>query len=135
MTELLNRNERFEIGLKTRTEVLGADYVGKALETVDAFTAPLQQMITEHAWGDIWSRPGLPRKTRSIVNLAMLTALNRPAELAVHVRGALNNGVSEEEIMETFLHSAIYCGIPAAMDSFKVAAQVIGEVRASEAGV
>jgi 4-carboxymuconolactone decarboxylase len=117
----------FDQGLKTRREVLGADYVDAALRNADDFTQALQELVTQYAWGDIWNRPGLDRKTRSLLNLAMLTALNRPHELKLHVRGALRNGVSRDEMREVFLQTAIYCGVPAAIDSFRVAREVFQE--------
>ena len=118
----------FDKGLKTRREVLGAAYVDKAIASADDFNRPLQEMVTEYAWNGIWNRPGLERKTRSIINLAMLTALNRPHELRLHLAGALNNGVSREEIQEVLLQTAIYCGMPAAIDSFRVAREVFREL-------
>jgi 4-carboxymuconolactone decarboxylase len=120
--------ELFDKGLKTRREVLGSDYVDAAIANADDFTRALQEHTTQYAWGDIWNRPGLDRKTRSLLNLAMLTALNRPHELRLHVRGALNNGVTKDEMREVFLQSAIYCGIPAAMDSFRNAREVFKEL-------
>lgn len=120
-------NERYEEGLAMRREVLGADYVDRALGNATPFTQPLQELVTEYCWGAVWTRPGLERRTRSLLNLAMLTALNRPHELAGHVRGALNNGCSEEEIRETLLQAAIYCGLPAGLDAFRVAEQVLTE--------
>jgi 4-carboxymuconolactone decarboxylase len=120
--------ESFEKGLQTRREVLGADYVDASLKSADAFNMPMQELVTEYCWNEIWNRPGLDRKTRSIINLAMLTALNRPHELKLHVRGAINNGVTKEEISEIFLQSAIYCGVPAAIDSFRGAKEVFKEM-------
>ena len=120
----------FDRGLKTRREVLGADYVDAAIANADTFNRPLQEMVTQYAWGDIWNRPGLDRRSRSLLNLGMLTALNRPHELKLHIRGALNNGVSREEIQEVFLQTAIYCGMPAAIDSFRVAREVFKEIDA-----
>lgn len=117
----------YERGLKTRREVLGDAYVDAALAGADDFTRVLQEHTTQYAWGDIWNRPGLPRRERSLINLAMLVALNRPHELRIHVRGALNNGVTMEEMREVFLQTAIYCGIPAAMDGFRVAREVLKE--------
>jgi 4-carboxymuconolactone decarboxylase len=117
----------FDQGLATRREVLGHAYVDAALAAADDFTQPLQEHITQYAWGDIWNRPGLDRRTRSLLNLGMLTALNRPHELRVHVLGALRNGVTKEEIREVFMQATIYCGVPAAMDSFKVAREVFKE--------
>jgi 4-carboxymuconolactone decarboxylase len=110
-----------------RREVLGAAYVDKALAAADDFTRPLQELVTEYCWGAIWTRPGLSRQTRSLVNLAMLTALNRPHELKLHVRGALRNGCTRDEIMEVLLQTAIYCGVPAAMESFRSAREVLAE--------
>jgi 4-carboxymuconolactone decarboxylase len=121
---------RFERGLAVRRSVLGARYVDEALRNADDFTRPLQELVTEYCWGSVWTRPGLPRKTRSLINLAMLTALNRPHEVRLHVRGALRNGCSPGEIMETLLQTAIYCGVPAAIDSFRVAREVLAEPKA-----
>ena len=118
----------FETGLAIRRDVLGRDYVDRAIENADDFTRPLQELITEYCWGAVWGRDDLPRKTRSLLNLAILTALNRPHELKVHVRGALNNGVSKQEIREVFLHTAIYCGVPAAVDAFRVAQETFKEL-------
>ncbi len=117
----------FEKGLKNRREVLGAAYVDKALAEMDDFSRPIQELVTQYCWGEVWGRPGLDRKARSMINLAMLTALNRPHEIKTHVRGALNNGLSKDEIMEVFLQTAIYCGVPAAIDSFRIARQVFEE--------
>lgn len=121
-------SQRFEEGLKVRREVLGADYVDNSIKNATSFNMPLQELVTEYCWGEIWTREGLSRKTRSLINLSMLTALNRPHELKLHLRGALNNGVTKEEIQEVFLQTAIYCGVPAALDSFKVAQEVFSEV-------
>lgn len=118
----------FEQGLKVRREVLGAEHVDRSLASADDFNREMQEMVTEYCWGKVWTRPGLERKTRSFLNLAMLTALNRPHEIKLHVRGALNNGVTKEEIAEVFLQSAIYCGVPAALDSFRVAREVFKEM-------
>jgi 4-carboxymuconolactone decarboxylase len=123
----------FEQGLQTRREVLGSDYVDNAIKNADAFSLPLQELVTQYAWGDVWNRPGLPRRERSMLVLSMLTALNRPHELRLHLRGAINNGVSREEIREIFLQAAIYCGAPAAMDSFRVAREVFKELDAEAA--
>ncbi|WP_367847348.1 4-carboxymuconolactone decarboxylase [Rhodoferax sp. WC2427] len=120
--------ELFDQGLKTRREVLGAEYVDAAIQNADAFTRDIQELVTQYAWGDVWNRPGLDRKTRSLLNLAMLTALNRPHELKLHLRGALTNGVSQDEIKEVFLQTAIYCGAPAAIDSFRTAKEVFKEL-------
>lgn len=120
--------EQFEKGLKVRREVLGADYVDASLRNADEFTRPMQEMVTEYCWGEVWNRPGLDRRSRSLLNLAMLTALNRPHELKLHVRGAINNGLTKDEIAEVFLQAAIYCGVPAAMESFRVARETFKEM-------
>lgn len=119
--------ELFDKGLKVRREVLGAEYVDQSIRGADDFTRDLQSLVTQYCWGDVWNRPGLDRRTRSFLNLAMLAALNRPHELKLHVRGALNNGVTRDEIKEVFLQAAIYCGVPAAIDSFRVAREVFKE--------
>ena len=116
--------KRFARGLEVRRAVLGAEYVDTSLANVTDFMVDFQKLVTEFCWGDVWARPGLDRKTRSMLNLAMLTALNRPNELRLHLRGALNNGVSRDEIKEILLQTCIYCGIPAGLDAFKVAAEV-----------
>jgi len=121
------KSKRYEEGLAVRREVLGRDYVDQALAQADELTRPLQDLITEYCWGEVWTRPGLPRKTRSLLNLAMLTALNRPHEVKLHLRGALRNGCSREEIIEALLQTAIYCGVPAAVDSVRLAREVFGE--------
>ena len=125
--EVMN-NELFDNGLKIRREVLGADYVDASIRNADELTMPLQELVTKYCWGEIWARPGLDRRTRSFLNLAMITALNRPHELKLHVRGAINNGLTKEEIAEVFLQTAIYCGVPAALDSFRVAKEVFKEM-------
>jgi 4-carboxymuconolactone decarboxylase len=111
----------FDKGLKVRREVLGAEYVDAAISNADDFSMEMQQHVTQYCWGDIWNRPGLDRRTRSFLNLAMITALNRPHELKLHVRGAINNGLTKSEIKEVFLQSASYCGVPAAIDAFRTA--------------
>jgi 4-carboxymuconolactone decarboxylase len=121
--------ERYETGLRIRREVLGAEYVDKSIATADDFNRPLQELVTEYCWGTVWSRPGLSRQMRSLINLAMLTALNRPHEVKLHLKGALNNGCSKEEIMEVLLQTAIYCGVPAAVDSFRLAREVFAETK------
>jgi len=118
----------FDKGLQTRREVLGDAYVDASLKTADEFGRDMQELVTQYCWGDIWTRPGLDRKTRSFLNLAMLAALNRPHELKAHVRGAINNGLSKDEIKEVFLQVAIYCGVPAAIDSFRVARETFKEM-------
>ena len=123
--------ERLEAGLKVRRAVLGDDYVNKSLAAADDFTRPLQELVSKYCWGDIWCRPGLERRDRSLINLAMIAALNRPHELKLHVRGALNNGLSRDEIREVFLQVAIYAGVPASLDAFRVAKEVFAEEEGS----
>ena len=118
----------FDKGLAVRREVLGAEYVDKSLASATDFNRPMQELVTEYCWGAVWTRPGLERKTRSMLNLAMLTALNRPHEIKLHVKGALNNGLTREEIGEVFLQTAIYCGVPAAIDAFRTAKEVFDEI-------
>jgi 4-carboxymuconolactone decarboxylase len=118
----------FDQGLATRREVLGAEYVDASIRNATDFNIDMQEMVTQNCWGDVWNRPGLERKSRSLLNLAMLTALNRPHELKLHVRGAINNGVTKDEIKEVFLQAGIYCGVPAAIDAFRVAAEVFKEM-------
>lgn len=120
--------ELFERGLQTRREVLGAEYVDASIRNADDFNMPMQELVTQYCWGDVWNRPGLDRRTRSFLNLAMITALNRPHELKLHVKGAINNGLTKDEIREVFLQAAIYCGVPAAIDSFRVAREVFKEM-------
>ena len=115
----------FDKGLPIRREVLGPEYVDGSLARADDFMMAFQRITTEWCWGYTWSRPGLDRKTRSLVNLAMLTALGKPIELQLHVRGALTNGVTVDEIMETLLHATVYCGVPAGLDAFKAAHAVL----------
>jgi 4-carboxymuconolactone decarboxylase len=115
----------FETGLQVRREVLGDAYVERALAAADDFTMPMQQLATQMAWGAVWTRPGLERKTRSLLNLAMLTALDRPEELKLHVTAAFRNGVTVEEIREVLLHAAAYCGIPAGLGAFKAAHEAL----------
>nr|WP_082793601.1 carboxymuconolactone decarboxylase family protein [Ramlibacter tataouinensis] len=114
-----------EKGLATRRKVLGDEYVSKALANATEFTAPLQELVTRNAWGNTWQRTGIDLKTRSIVTVSMLVALGRMHELEIHVRGALNNGVTPQELQEIFLHASVYCGFPAAVDAFRAAAKVI----------
>jgi len=114
-----------DLGLKTRREVMGDAFVDRALGNATDFTAPLQEFVNAHAWGAVWTREGLPRKTRSLITLAALTALKCPQELKGHVRGALNNGCTVEEIREALLHCTVYAGVPAAMEAFRAAQEVI----------
>ena len=115
----------YDKGLATRTAVLGADYVQGAINRATDFTRPLQDLVTRHAWGNTWQRDGIDLKTRSIVTVSMLVALGKMHELKIHVRGALNNGVTPQELQEIFLHASVYCGFPAAVDAFRAAAEVI----------
>jgi 4-carboxymuconolactone decarboxylase len=119
--------ETFNEGLRVRKQVLGADHVDRSMANVSDFSTPIQRLVTEYCWGTVWSSDGLERKTRSLINIAMLTALNRNHELAVHVRGALNNGATTREIQEVLIQTAIYAGVPAALESFRVAEQVVNE--------
>jgi 4-carboxymuconolactone decarboxylase len=121
-------NGRYEDGIRIRGEVLGADHVERSLASATEFMRPMQELVTEYCWGTIWSRPGLGRRERSLVNLGMLAALNRSHELGVHVRGALTNGCTVEEIQETLLQVAAYCGVPAGIEGFRVAEKVLGEL-------
>ncbi len=123
-------SEKFEQGLEIRREVLGAAYVDKSVDAATDITAPLQKLVTEWCWGEVWSRPGLDRRTRSFLNLAMLTALNRPHENKLHDRGALNNGVTRDEIGEVILQAAIYCGVPAALDTLRVVNETYTQIDA-----
>jgi 4-carboxymuconolactone decarboxylase len=120
--------EMFEAGLEVRKAVLGKEFVENAINSADDFNRPLQEFVTEYCWGACWTREGLSRKTRSMLNLAMLTALNRPHELKMHVKGALRNGVTKEEIREVLLQTAVYCGVPAAVDAFRTAKEAIAEM-------
>jgi len=121
------QKELFDKGLKIRRDVLGAEYVDKSIAAADDFNRPMQELVTEYCWGAVWGRPGLDRKTRSMLNLGMLAALNRPHEIKLHVKGAINNGVTEAEITEVLLQVAIYCGVPAAIDAFRVAREALNE--------
>jgi 4-carboxymuconolactone decarboxylase len=125
-----DENGRYARGLAARREVLGDEHVERSLRDATDFSAPAQEFVTEFCWGDIWSRPGLDRRTRSLINLAMLTALNRKHEFRVHVRGAINNGVTTEEIQETLLQAIVYCGAPAGLEAFREAQAVLDELAA-----
>lgn len=120
----------YDKGMKIRRETLGDAYVDKAMSQVNGFTADLQEMVTTYCWGEVWGRDGIDRKTRSIINLAMISALNRPHELAAHVRGAVNNGLTPDQIKEVLLQVGIYCGVPAMVDSFRIARTVLEEMDA-----
>lgn len=119
--------ERFQAGLEMRRKVLGAAHVERSMANSTEFAKPMQELVTEYCWGEVWSRQGLSARERSLLNLGMLTALNRGEELKLHVRGALNNGCTHEEIQEVFLQAAIYCGVPAALSSFRIAEAAIDE--------
>lgn len=119
------KTDLFDLGLEVRREVLGSDYVDGSISRASSFMKTFQRITTEWCWGYAWSRPGLTRKERSMINIAMLTALNRPNEVRLHVRGALNNGVTVEQIREVLAQATVYCGIPAGLDSFKIADEVI----------
>lgn len=132
MTNSRLRSEKFERGLKTRRGVLGDAYVDRSLSSADDFSWPMQQLATEFCWDEIWNRPALDRKSRSLLNLGMIAALNRPHEFKIHVRGALNNGWTKEELREIFLQIACYCGVPAGLDSFRNAKEVFTEMGISD---
>ena len=120
----MSQSEMFKKGLKIRRAVVGAEYVDKSLASADSFNRPMQELVTEYCWGAVWGREELPHKSRSMLNLAMISVLNRPHELKLHIAGALRNGVTKEEIREVFLQVAIYAGVPAAIDSFRIAREV-----------
>jgi 4-carboxymuconolactone decarboxylase len=123
-------NADFEAGMQVRRDVLGADHVERSMANASDFAMPMQELVTEFCWGRVWTRPGLDRRTRSLLNLGMLTALNRMHEFGVHVRGALNNGCTVDEIREVLLQTAVYCGVPAALEAFRVAERVLAELAA-----
>lgn len=127
-------NEKFERGLALRKQVLGADYVEKSMASADSFSMPMQELSTEYCWGHVWTRPGLQLRDRSLINIAMISALNRPHELKLHVKAALNNGLSREEIREVILQVAVYCGVPAGIDSTRIAREAFAEVDAAKKG-
>lgn len=130
MTSDQTHRDSYERGLQVRREVLGEAHVERSLAQVSEFSRPIQELVTEYCWGEVWSREGLPRATRSLINIAMLTALGRGHELGVHVRGAVNNGVTEAEIQEVLIQTAIYAGVPAALESFRIAEGVLKEMHA-----
>src|ERR1700676_401250 len=123
----MDERERYSNGLEVRRAVLGDAHVDRALTRGNAFNQEFQELITRYAWGEIWTRPGLPRHTRSLVTLAMLIALNRGDEIRLHLRGALNNGVSRDELKELFMQAAVYCGVPAANSAFRAAEEIFAE--------
>ena len=120
--------ELFDKGLEIRKSVLGKEFVENAIKNADEFAMPMQELATEYCWGYVWGRPGLDKRTRSFLNLGMIAALNRPHELKIHVKGALRNGLTRQEIMEVFLQVAIYCGVPAGVDAFRAAREVFGQI-------
>jgi len=123
-------DDAFERGRALRKQVLGTEYVERSLAQADEFSRPMQELSTRWCWGETWSRPGLSRRDRSLLNLGMISALNRPHELRLHVKAALRNGLSEDEIREAMLQVAVYCGVPAGMDSTRIAREAIAEYRA-----
>jgi 4-carboxymuconolactone decarboxylase len=128
----MDERERYEKGLSVRRAVLGDAHVDRSLKNRNEFNEDFQNLITRYAWGEIWTRPGLPRKTRSLLTIAMLVALNRPDEFRLHLRAALTNGVTKDEIKEALLHAAIYCGVPAANSAFHAAQEVFSETKAKD---
>jgi 4-carboxymuconolactone decarboxylase len=126
----MDDRERYEKGLSVRRAVLGDAHVDRSLKNRNEFNEDFQNLITRYAWGEIWTRPGLPRKTRSLLTIAMLVALNRPDEFRLHLHAALTNGVTKDEIKEALLHAAIYCGVPAANSAFHAAQEVFSETKA-----
>jgi len=120
--------ERFEAGLEMRRQVLGAAHVERSMASANEFAKPIQELVTEYCWGEVWTRPGLSPRQRSLLNLGMLTALNRGEELKLHVRGALNNGCTPQEVQEVFIQAAIYCGVPAAISAFRIGHAAVEEV-------
>ena len=131
MTDDQTHQQTYEAGLRVRREVLGEAHVDRSLAQVSEFSRPIQEFVTEYCWGAVWTRDGLERKTRSLLNIGLLTALNRLHELGVHVRGAIRNGVTPAEIQEVLLQTAIYVGVPASLESFRIAEGVIKEMRSS----
>jgi 4-carboxymuconolactone decarboxylase len=128
MTDERQNDKLFQLGLAVRREVLGPEYVDQSIAAANSFMMAFQRITTEWCWGYAWTRPGLDRRSRSMINLAMLTALNRPAEIKLHVKGAINNGLKPDEILEILLQATVYCGIPAGLDAFKVANEVLIEL-------
>lgn len=124
--------EKFDAGMAVRRAVLGDKYVDESLARADDFTRPIQELVTEGCWGTVWTRPGLPLKTRSLINIALLAALNRPHELKAHVRGALNNGCTTEELQEVLLQVALYAGMPAGMDGFRTTSEALRAIAAEQ---
>jgi len=127
--DVIGSEDRYEHGLEVRRAVLGREHVDRSLEQASEFMRPMQELVTEYCWGAVWTRPGLDRRTRSLLNLGMLTALGKSHELGAHVRGALTNGCSGEEIQEALLQASIYCGVPAGLEAFRVAEKALDEAR------
>jgi 4-carboxymuconolactone decarboxylase len=123
----MDERKRYKQGMKVRRAVLGNEHVDRAEASKSSFTEPFQDLITRYAWGEIWMRPGLPRKTRSLITIGMMVALNRGEELRLHLRAAVKNGVTQQEIQEVLLHAAIYCGVPAANSAFHAAEEIFAE--------
>ena len=121
-------SDAFRRGLRTRRDVLGDAYVDKSLDSATDYSFPMQELITEYCWNAIWNRPGLDRRSRSLLNLGMIAALGRKKELKIHIRGALNNGLTRKELREAFMQVAVYCGVPAGLDSFHIAQEVLAEI-------
>jgi 4-carboxymuconolactone decarboxylase len=126
--------DRYDKGLALRKKVLGAEYVEKSLAAADDFSRPMQELSTEYCWGYVWGRPGLALRDRSLINIAMISALNRPHELKLHVKAALGNGLSKEEIREVLMQVAVYCGVPAGIDSVRIAREAFAELDAAQKG-
>jgi len=124
----LPKGEKFKNGLVTRKEVLGESYVENSLSKANDFTMDIQKLATEYCWDEIWNRPGLDRKSRSLLNLGMLASMNKTQELKAHIKGALNNGLTKDELKEVFLQVAIYCGLPVALENFRLAQEVLNEI-------
>ena len=127
MKKNLPDTKKFKDGLKSRKEVLGEDYVNKSLSNADDFTMDIQKLATEYCWDEIWNRPGLDRRSRSLLNLGMIAAMNKPQELKAHIKGAIKNGITIDELKEVFLQVAIYCGLPVALENFRLAQEVLKE--------
>jgi 4-carboxymuconolactone decarboxylase len=128
MEDAMTADGRFAVGNEIRTAVLGADYVNESISKATDFNRPLQELVTEYCWGTVWARPGLDRRTRSLINIAMLTALNHQSELALHAQGAIRNGCTVEEIQEVLLQAAVYCGVPAAINGFRSAKAALDQI-------
>jgi 4-carboxymuconolactone decarboxylase len=126
--------DRFDEGLKLRKQVLGADYVERSMANADEFSRPMQELSTEYCWGYVWTRPGLALRDRSLVNIGMISALNRPHELKLHIKAALTNGLTRAEIREVLLQVAVYCGVPAGIDSVRIAREAFAEIDQAQQG-